>query len=188
MQKANFLPGMFPAIFAAPAGGGTPAETGFTLVGAGATVDTGGSAWANPGNITADDGTNASCAVGTAAGGVTGDTLRGSTLGFAVPGGATITGIELRVQLSFGGSASTIDSVNIGKDDSTLGTAKTPGTALTSTPTDYDFGSSSDLWGLSWTPAEINASTLQGLLVVASAGAGASVSCDAMWMNVHYTV
>ena len=36
------------------------ASTGFTIVGAGATVNTGGSAWSNPGNITADDGMGSS--------------------------------------------------------------------------------------------------------------------------------
>ena len=190
IQRANFVPGMFPGLMMAAAAGGTPQETGFTLVGAGATVDTGGSVWSNPGNITADDGSNATCSVGSGFGGTTGDTLRGSTLGFSIPGGATIDGIELRLQLSYTaviGGVPTIASVNLGKDDSTLATAKTPGTSLTTTPTNYDFGGSADSWGLSWTPAEINASTFQGLLVAANAGFGATVNCDAMWMNVHFT-
>jgi hypothetical protein len=179
---------VFPAPYVA-AGGGTPTETGFTLVGTGETVNTGGSAWSNPGNITTDDGTSATCNVGTAIGGATGDTLRGSNCGLAIPGGATIDGIEVRVQLLYSPSNGipTVNSINIGKDDSTPGTAKTPGTVLTTSFVDYDYGSSSDLWGLTWTAAEINSTEFQAFFDCNNTGFGAQVNCDAMWINVHYT-
>jgi hypothetical protein len=191
VQKANFLPGMFPGMMMAAVAGGTPQETGFTLVGAGASVNTGaGNAWGSPGNITAEDGSNATNSAGTSDTSTVTDTLRGSTLGFALPGGATIDGIELRVRaryvVVFSGSP-IISSVNLGKDDSTLATAKSPATALTTSLANYTFGSSSDLWGLSWTASEINGSTFQGLMVGTNTGFVQGFEVDAMWINVHYT-
>ena len=179
---------IFPSVYVAS--GGTPQETGFTAVGTGASVDTGAAAWSNPTNITADDGSNATCNVGTGFGGATGDTLRGSNAGFAIPGTATIDGIEVRVQAGYTvvfGTSPNISSVNIGKDDSTLATPKTPATALTTTPTNYDYGGAADLWGLTWTPAEINATSFQALMVANDAGSGSQAICDIMWINVHYT-
>jgi hypothetical protein len=183
---------MFPGLMMAAAAGGTPTETGFTLVGAGATVDTGaGNAWTDPGNITLDDMSFAFTGVGTSVGGTTSDTLRGSTLGFAIPGGATIDGIELRVQCAYStflAGTPIIAGVVIGKDDTTIATPKTPATVLTTSFVNYTYGGASDLWGLSWTPPEINASTFQGLLGVFNSGTGQIVACQAMWVNVHYTV
>lgn len=173
------------------AAGGTPQETGFTLVGAGASVNTGGTAWNTPGNITAEDSTVTIANCGSSGGGTVTDTLRGSSLGFAIPGDVSIAGIELRIRGRYtagpGTTTPNINSVNIGKDNSTLGTAKSPATAMTESLANYTYGSSTDLWGLSWTPAEINASTFQGLMDFAHSGLICEFGIDTMWINIHYT-
>jgi len=54
-----------------------------------------GIAWTNPNNITANDGVFATCAMG---GGDTTNPLLASNFGFAIPGGATILGIQVDVK------------------------------------------------------------------------------------------
>jgi hypothetical protein len=164
---------------------GAPTDTGFVIAGAGATVDTTArNAWSNPGNITADDGTNATYSPGASSG--EGDDLKASDFGLAIPGGATIDGIEVRAQLSGTGTSPTWSYANVGKDDSTLATSNNPGDTLTSTPTNFDDGGAADLWGLSWTPAEINASTFQ-VRIRCTQSAFSTASCDAIWVKVYYT-
>lgn len=170
---------IFPA-----ASGGTPGDTGFVIAGAGATVNTGsGPVWTDPGNITADDATNASSSVFASA---TSDDLKASNFGFSIPGGATIDGIEVRAQLAASFGPDNYVYVNVGKDDSTLATNKNPGVATTTTPTNYDSGGSSDLWGLSWTAAEINASTFQ-VRIRTQNGSFLNSLCDAIWAKIYYT-
>lgn len=163
--------------------GGTPTDTGFVIAGAGANVDTAGEAWANPGNITADDGTNAAVVIFSA---TTSDRLRASNFGLSVPAGATIDGIEIQAQLNNSFGNAVWDYVNVGKDNSTLGTAKDPNVALTATVTNYTQGGPSDLWGLSWTVAEVNASTFQ-VLISETAPDSHNCLCDAIWVKVYYT-
>jgi hypothetical protein len=166
--------------------GGTPTDTGFVIAGAGATVNIGsGPSWANPGNVTADDGTNATATVTFPA--AQSDALKASNFGFDIPVGATIDGIEVRAQLVETGGTAVYNSVNIGKDDSTLATPKDPAAALDGTPTDYDQGGAADLWGLTWTRAEINSANFQ-VRVGVDLNASSSAGCDAIWVKVYYTI
>ena len=159
-------------------------STGFTLAGAGADL---GSSWTSPGNITADD---AVVAVGVAILSGSTSTLKASTFGLAVPTGAIINGVETRVQVNHQGGieSGTLSSVNVGASDSTLGTAKSPAHSVTSTPTDFDDGNSTDLWGLTLTPALVNAADLQVRVVFTAGGLGMNAEVDAIWVNVHFTL
>jgi len=161
------------------------ASTGFTICGTGANnTDVGTEAWASPGNITADDGSNASGAA--AAKNEQMNYLVGSNFGFAIPAGSTIDGIEARLQASDVVSQADITHVIIYKDDSTPGNDLEAGTTgVTSTPTNYDYGSSSELWGLTWTPAEINSANFQ-LRISMNAGLG-DPAVDFLAVNIHYT-
>lgn len=184
--RYNFLPGHFPAgIVIVP--GATPQDTGWVIAGAGANVDVSGDgSWINPENITASDDNRA----GTPFQG-TGDLLKASDFGLNVPGGATITGVETRAELRSsdgGGGFATYDYVNIGKDDSTLGTAKDPDEITTDSDALYDNGGSNDLWDLSLTPSDVNSSDFQVRIGV-DVPAGPSnpdAECDAIWVKVHY--
>lgn len=144
--------------------------------------------WANPGNITADDATYATRA---GVGGFSNfdtDWLVADQFDFSsVPDNALITGLTVRVQAHHGsGDAVTFGQINIGKSDSTLGTAKTNATALTTSPTNYNFGGTSDLWGLSISVSEVKASTFQAR-VWFDAHKLDDVFVDAIWMRVTYT-
>lgn len=166
------------------------ASTGFTICGTGANVTgVGTEAWANPGNITADDGNNASGAA--AAKNEQMNYLVGSNFGFSIPTGSTIDGIEARLQASDPSGVAGITHVIIYKDNSTPGNDLEAGTTtVTSTPTNYDYGSSSQLWGLTWTAAEINSANFQLRISMNAGSTGFSAgdpAVDFLAVNVHYT-
>lgn len=157
------------------------ADTGWVIAGSGDTIDTDAQPWTSPGNITADD---VNVAYATVSGSPT-DSLKAYNFGLSVPTGSTIDGIEVRAQLSDAGTSNENYSyVNVGKDDSTLGTNKDPNVDLTTMQTNYDEGGASDLWNLSFTAAEVNASSFQVRIKCDGYG---YVYCDAVWVKVHYT-
>jgi hypothetical protein len=163
------------------------ASTGFTICGTGANVaGVGTEAWSNPGNITADDGSNASS--NTTKNEQT-NYLVGSNFGFAIPTGATVDGIEARLQVFSGDAASAITHAIIYKDNSTPGDDLEAGTTnVTTSPANYDYGSSTELWGLTWTPAEINSANFQlRMAMVAGSGTASTQQVDFLAVNIHYT-
>ncbi len=77
--------------------------------------------------------------------------------GFAIPGSASIIGVKVSaVLVSQSTTTGTLASVALWYSGSQEGTAKTPGTAFTTTPTAQTYGTSTDLWGASLTPAIVN--------------------------------
>jgi hypothetical protein len=166
-------------------------NTGWVLAGQGRSVDRGGVDWTNPGNVTADDGTNATSGTIAKSGGTT-DWIVGDSFSLSglVPAGNIITGIEMRVQASVSaGSTQQISSVNIGKSDSTLGTAKNPALSITTSPVNYDFGGFQDLWGLSISESDILVSTFQVRAFFANNSGitdDTTFSVDAIWVRVWY--
>lgn len=161
-----------------------PVNTGFVIAGAGANINTGNQSWANPSRITADDGSRSIVSTE----GSTSDTLKASNFGFSIPENATIVGIETRVQLRReAGNGGTFRYVNVGKSDAVLGTSKNPNEAIGTSDQNFDDGGAADLWGLSWTPAEINASTFQVRARIEGQFFGApDIGCDAIWCRVFY--
>jgi hypothetical protein len=132
-----------------------PSSTGATLVTSGTNTNS-GVAWTSPGNITLDDGSNA--VVATTAG-QNSQQLTGTGLGFSVPTNATIVGIELTVH----GMVSTSQQqfVRLTKDGTNIaGSNKTATQGTTANTVTY--GSSADLWGTTWAPSDVNASTFGG--------------------------
>lgn len=171
-------------------------DTGWVIAGTGANVTgIGTAAWPNPSNVTADDDTASqpSVAVGQ---NVQMNYLVGSNFGLSVPATATILGIEARAQMrdatSFGFAVADLTHMIVAKDSGTLGSdLVTTNVALTSSFVDYTRGSASELWGLSWTPAEVNAADFA---VYISAFTDNIISfapgipaCDAIWVRVHYS-
>ena len=150
----------------------------------------GDTAWINPSNAITSDNSYAT---------VTGDgvnvaeLLYLSTLGFAVPTGATITGIVARVEAkhSVGGSSNAlhcaVTKTGIGADPSGF-------TLRTITPTTSDavyiLGTTTDLWGQTLSVADVNASTF-GLffyVVAAGMGSGEVTSIDDVVVTVYYNI
>lgn len=120
-------------------------------------------AWSNPTNTTSSNNVYATA---THNGGGTTHYLKATNLGFAIPTGATINGIVMEIERSdvqlpsMGINYQTTDSaVKIVKADGSIGTTNKAIAGLwtdSSTETYKTYGSSSDLWGETWTAENIN--------------------------------
>lgn len=170
-----------------------PGNTGFVLAGAGAGVGS-GTTWTNPGNITAQDGVRAGCNR-TSAG--TSQNLYASTFDFSsVPAGATITGIQVRIRKDYSAitppSAIQDLTVRLTKDGTNLvgdNKADTVTNWVNAADTDATYGSSSDLWGISLSAAEVKTSTFGVMLAAnfSSAPTSTNARVDVIWIRVDYT-
>lgn len=113
--------------------------------------------WVAPNGIFALDGVYASTGI---QGGTISQQLTSGGYGFAIPSNAIITGIRITVTAKAGANGAIFDSsVLITQGTSTptrVGTEHANGSTLTTTPQAFVYGSSTDLWGLSWTPDLIN--------------------------------
>jgi len=146
--------------------------------------------WATTGNAISSNNTYATVTVD----GETSNWLRCLNYGFTIPAGATILGIEIHVERRSSSTA------NGGSDDAGMRLVKGGVIEATDrgTNTDYttaDFvethGSPSDLWGTTWTPAEINAANFGAAFAAtkpSGAGAAHTVSVDHMAITVYYTM
>jgi hypothetical protein len=168
-------------------------STGWTLAGTGTSLDTDDVSWTNPGNITADDGTNTTSAVSNK--GLITDTLQATNFGLSLPATAIVVGVEARVQKSRAdvGDGTSADRVVqlvvggsiVGDNNGDLVT-DWPGSA-----TDVDYGGAADLWGLSLSKAQVEASDF-GVVISAEfidfITGTVAIAVDAIWMNVHYVL
>ncbi len=111
----------------------------------------GATAWANPGNIVSDNATDAS---NTAA--ASSQYLVARNFGFAVPTGAAILGVTVRIEAAETSAGS--ETLNAQLQDSSaalFGSSKT-NTINGTSPTVYTYGANNDLWGATLTPTIVN--------------------------------
>lgn len=129
--------------------------------------------WSNPGNITLNDGSSAT--IGFFEGGQMGDALVASNFGFDIPDVAVIDGIEVNIVGSNIGCWGDVDL--------SLGGYKDAGTLNTS------YGGSTDLWGNTVTPADIN-DTAFGASVYLSdvSGGDGFASVDYISITIYYHI
>ncbi len=138
------------------------ADTGWLYGDNARNIDTGYTDWTDPLNAKVDDSNPATCSVINIS---YSDRLNVYTFGASIPGNATIIGILYSVERK----ASTVQlrDYEIYLMDNTAPKGNNKADTGSDWPTDYthkEYGGSSDLWGTSWTPAQINASTF-GLVV-----------------------
>ena len=161
--------------------------TGYQIAGTGSSVDpTSGlfpGPWTTPGNITAIDNTYAT--VTAAAFAIAPDNLQASNFGFALPTGASITGVAARIECSSSQSSiSLLPSLVL--SGASIGNVKT-GTYPTSESA-VVFGGSTDLWGATLTATNINSSTFGVSFSTANGGfKNANLSVDSIEIEITYT-
>lgn len=116
--------------------------------------------------------------------------LKVTGFGFSIPSGATIDGIVVGIERKRSGYCSANDNtVKIVKGGTIDGTNKATATAYTTTDTYEDHGSSSDLWGLTWTDSDINSSTF-GVAISCTLSpfkSGQYARIDHVRITVYYT-
>ena len=146
--------------------------------------------WANPGNATANDGTEA--IVSFTGVNQTSDALDCDNFGFAIPAGATIDGIVLTVEKRESSTATNCrdSSIRLFKAGALEGDDKATATEWPTTLTDVSYGGAADLWGTTWTVDDINHADFGARVVaqVVSAGGSPRVGAvDRVEITVHYT-
>ncbi len=150
-------------------------------------------AWTNPGNITADDTAYATATNVPSNGGHT-NYLRGTNFGFAIPAGATINGITVRINRQSSGFLSPFlrdNIVRLVKAGAIVGSnlavtaAEWPTSLETAT-----YGSATNLWGTTWTAAEINDANFGVVLSARNANTNfnRTATVDFIQVTVEYTL
>lgn len=146
--------------------------------------------WNSTGFADADDSSPASCALAGSAG-QDGNYLKVTNFGFSIPSGATINGIVVEVEAAAVNSNMDDNSVRMVKGGTISGDDKANGTNWGTFPT-YSvktYGTSTDLWGLTWSDSDINASDF-GFVYSPNkeiGGGAANFFLDYIRITVHYT-
>lgn len=174
------------------AGGGTVAVT----ANPGTCVDDatlGASAWAvGLVNVGLSDNLYASAATTTAIGTQLTHYLKCSNYGFAIPAGATINGIAVRVERKVSSkSTSAKDNAMRIVQGGVIGAIdRSTATLYTAADVVEMHGGVADLWGLAWTPADINALDFGAAFsasVTTTKASARTLSVDHMPITVIYT-
>lgn len=155
-----------------------------------ATGDTGGgTGWTNTGRIITDN--NSYATVGLNANALS-QTLYGIDYNFNIPATATINGIVVTIgRFSSGSGTNSIKDVVVrlvkaGFIDNNANKADAADWGFTETAQSY--GSATDLWGTTWTPAQINANNFGAALQVQAEGTARTASVDYIRITVYYAV
>ncbi|HZW26458.1 MAG TPA: DUF6701 domain-containing protein [Gallionella sp.] len=149
--------------------------------------------WTSPTNATSN---NASYATRTLNDGQVSQYLRCTGYGFAIPAGATITGITVNVE-RMAGTAGRLQDAAMRLVKDVAGTAtiqatdRSTATFYPATEATEAHGGATDLWGGIWTPDDINLGNFGAALASQKAGAAGgatTASVDHMPITVTYTL
>ncbi|MBC7856903.1 MAG: hypothetical protein IAF94_26025 [Pirellulaceae bacterium] len=142
------------------------------------------SSWTNTGNAAASDNSYSTNNVGPT---FQTNYLKATNFGFSIPAGATIDGIVVEIERKESGANIARDNrVRIVKGGTIGSTDKASGTEWPTSDAYATYGSSSDLWGATWTASDINASNFGVVLSVLGLGTG-TASVDHFRITVYYT-
>lgn len=144
-------------------------------------------AWMNPGNAVAEDAVFARVGFG-GHGTSYSNYLDASNFGFAIPSGATITGIQVDIkkQNETLGTLIYDDKVALIKGGA-MGAANKANSSSWPTSLAYStYGGPGDLWGETWTPADINSSGFVARLSARSANVAYGL-VDVFKVTIYYT-
>jgi alpha-tubulin suppressor-like RCC1 family protein len=147
-------------------------------------------AWTSPTNVYASDNSRASVSLGK---GVISQYLQATGFGFTIPTTATINGIQVDIERYANNTLIRDNSLKLIKNGNISGdeTADTA-TGWPSSDTYKSYGGNTDLWGLTWTPTDINSSNFGVALDIKNnkTGSGATYIgyVDHIRITVYYTV
>ncbi len=182
------------AVLATLPAGTTAATSGPRYPGTAASVDGPGyAAWTDPGYIAADDTSYATSYVPQYSGQDSSEDLQGTNYGFSIPLDATINGISVTIGRYSGyywGTVLNDQDLYLIKAGAKVGTDHASGSGWPTSIGTANYGSTSDLWGTTWTPAQINASDFGVSLSVYNPGSwsGLTAHVDYIRVTVTYTV
>lgn len=141
-------------------------------------------AYSNPSNALANDGSSATAVLLI---GQQTQYLMITGFLFSVPVDATVNGIQVDVLRSCTVNLGSADaSIKIVKGGAISGTDQSAAAQWPSSAAFTSFGDSVSSWGLSWVPADINASNF-GVVISAVASIASTAAVDFVRMTVYYT-
>lgn len=141
--------------------------------------------WSNPGNAVASDNAYATAVLATSD---VSHYLKATNFGFSIPtNDMIVTGILVEIERSGVGTADVQDSqLKIVKAGNIGGSQMRSSTAWPTTDTIAAYGGNGELWGLLWTPDDINAANF-GVALAATDAAGANTAqVDQIRITVFY--
>lgn len=161
------------------------ADTGFITSGTQANDGTPAIAWTNLGNVNASDNAYTSAALGAS------QSTQGLLLtnfGAGIPANSLITGVEVAIERSATVASRITDLlIQLIKGGTPSGDDKSLGIFWPATDATRIYGSASDLWSLSLSAADVNASTF-GVIIRANCSAlgGATARLDRVGIRITY--
>ena len=143
----------------------------------------GTASWTSPSNATAHDG------IGTyiSSYSYNSNYLKTTNYGISIPSGAVINGIQVDASVEGTAGTSYDSSVKIVKGGVISGTEKARVGAWPSSYTVRTWGGPTDLWGLSWTAADVNSSTFGVAIAASGGGVNGSTYIDYVQITICYT-
>lgn len=112
-----------------------------------------------------------------------------SQFGFSIPAGSTINGIQVDIEAkqASGAEFGQIGGVAVTKDGVVSSATSFDGTVLGTSDAYESFGGATELWGETYTVAQVNASSFGVLFAGLNNGVAAVLSLDHVRMTVYYT-
>ncbi len=146
-----------------------------------------GSGFTNSGNITADDASYATNSVVLSSP----SSLLATNFSFSIPSGATINGITVGIKRKVNSTTGTPhdSTVQLIKGGTAQGNNNSAGAALPTTEGTATYGSAGDLWGLTLTDTDVNASNfgVKFNAIRNSGKAAPTLSVNYVTITVDYT-
>lgn len=145
-----------------------------------------GTPWTNPGNALASDNTYAVAALPVST--AESQLLNLTKYGMGIPTTATITGIELQLEVSATAYVPTVFTVNSIQTGTIGGSSRTESGLYSPTDVTLAFGGPNDLWGRTWTATQVNnEGTGFSIRATKAEGKASSINVDVGRLVVYYT-
>lgn len=141
--------------------------------------------WVSPNQALTSDDVYAFAGIGIAA---PSQYLAASNFGFTVPASAIILGIEVGVEKKVASGAATDNAVRIVKGGTIGATDRSDINPWPGTDTVVVYGGSTDLWGETWTAADINGAGFGAAISAKDSISGALVQVDTFEITVFYAL
>ena len=153
-------------------------------------------AWSNPGNALALDGVYTLATATSATGTQLTNYLKCSGYGFNIPSTATINGITVNIVRHISSTNNTSgqdNAVRVVDSTGAIGTTdRSTATAYTTADVTDPHGGAADLWGATWSPANINSANFgvaySGNITKTSTSTTRAINIDVIQISVDYTV
>jgi hypothetical protein len=146
----------------------------------------GDTAWSNPDRAKVSDNSRAIVSIF-----VHSHYLKATNFGFLVPSGAVINGVLVEIERLAGSTSHEVhdENVKLVKADGSIGSTNKADTATVWSASEsyYSYGSSSDLWGETLTPSDVNDADFGVVLSVLGKDSYSVGAVDHIRITVYYT-